>query len=96
MNTQRRSAIAFAIAAASLCCTNAFAQQHGTKDEAKALNDAAVAHIKKVGLEQAVKDFGSRPCALDAQGPVSIRHGLWRRDALPPERQDDRQGDRST
>lgn len=31
----------------------------GTRDDAKALNDAAVAHIKKVGLEQAVKDFGT-------------------------------------
>jgi hypothetical protein len=37
----------------------AFAQDKGSKDEAKTLNDAALAHIKKVGLEQAAKDFGS-------------------------------------
>jgi cytochrome c len=37
----------------------AFASDRGGKDEAKNLNDAAVAHIKKVGLDQAVKDFGA-------------------------------------
>jgi cytochrome c len=35
----------------------ALAQVRGTRDEAKALNDAAVAHIKKVGIDQAAKDF---------------------------------------
>lgn len=40
-------------------CLGASAQgaDRGTKDEAHALNDAAVAHIRKVGLEQASKDF---------------------------------------
>lgn len=33
------------------------AVEAGSKDEAKALCEAAVAHIKKVGLEQASKDF---------------------------------------
>ena len=51
---------------ATLFCASTFAvmpaamaQEHGTKDEAKALNEAAVAHLKKVGIEQAVKDFGA-------------------------------------
>ena len=38
---------------------SAVAQDHGTKDEAKALVDAALAHIKKVGNEQSFKDFTS-------------------------------------
>lgn len=38
---------------------SAQAAERGSKDEARALNDAAVAHIRKVGLEQAIKDFGS-------------------------------------
>ena len=33
------------------------AQDRGTKDEAKAMTSAALAHIKKVGNEQAFKDF---------------------------------------
>lgn len=35
------------------------AQERGTKDEAKAMVEAAVAHAKKVGAEQAFKDFQS-------------------------------------
>lgn len=35
------------------------ADDRGTKDEAKALSDAAVAHISKVGLGQASKDFSA-------------------------------------
>lgn len=35
----------------------AFAQERGSKDEAKALVEAAVAHAKKVGADQAFKDF---------------------------------------
>jgi cytochrome c len=45
---------------ASLCLagTAAFAvEERGTKDEAKAMVDAAVDHIKKVGPEKAYKDF---------------------------------------
>lgn len=33
------------------------AQERGTKEEAKALTEAAWAHVKKVGAEQAFKDF---------------------------------------
>lgn len=36
---------------------NALAQEHGTKDEAKALSDQAVAHIKSVGADKAFQDF---------------------------------------
>jgi signal transduction histidine kinase len=35
----------------------AFAQERGTKAEAKAMADAAYEHIKKVGPEKAYKDF---------------------------------------
>ena len=35
----------------------AMADERGTKDEAKAMVEAAVAHAKKVGPEQAFKDF---------------------------------------
>jgi len=37
--------------------TTALAQEHGSKEEAKAMVDAAVEHVKKVGGEQAMKDF---------------------------------------
>jgi cytochrome c len=37
----------------------AVAQDRGTKEEAKAMVDAAVEHVKKVGPEQAFKDFNS-------------------------------------
>jgi cytochrome c len=37
----------------------AMAQERGTKDEAKAMADAAVAHVKKVGAEKAFKDFSN-------------------------------------
>jgi len=36
---------------------SALAQDHGSKDEAKSLVNAALVHIKKVGNEQAFKDF---------------------------------------
>lgn len=45
-----------AVAALSLNST-ALAQEHGSKDEAKAMVDAAVEHVKKVGGAQAMKDF---------------------------------------
>ncbi len=35
----------------------AVAQEHATKSEAEAMAQAAVAHVKKVGAEQAFKDF---------------------------------------
>jgi cytochrome c len=56
MPATRRLATALLLSA---LLSPAFAQDRGTKDEAKALNDAAIAHIKKLGLEQAMKDFGT-------------------------------------
>ncbi|WP_114969248.1 cache domain-containing protein [Rhodoferax ferrireducens] len=42
---------------AAVVSVSALAQDHGTKDEAKALANAALSHIKKAGNEQAFKDF---------------------------------------
>jgi cytochrome c len=51
----------FSLLAATLCVlsiqTQALAQERGTKDEAKAMVEAANEHVKKVGPEQAFKDF---------------------------------------
>jgi len=62
----------------------AMAQDHGTKDEAKAMANAALAHIKKVGNDQAFKDFTSDKAnwnkkdlyvfAMDTKGVV-LGHG---------------------
>jgi signal transduction histidine kinase len=38
----------------------AFAADRATKDEAKAMNDAAVAHVAKVGWDKAKTDFGDK------------------------------------
>ena len=55
MNMIQRRAV---IALASLCIAGvAMAEERGTKDEAKAMADAAFEHIKKVGPEKAYKDF---------------------------------------
>lgn len=40
--------------------SGALAQDNGTRDEAKAMVDAAVEHVKKVGHEQAFKDFSDK------------------------------------
>jgi cytochrome c len=56
MNLNRRLLIA-AAAAATVFCAPVFAQDRGNKEEAKALCEAAAAHLKKVGFEQATKDF---------------------------------------
>lgn len=58
MSVVRRSFLAAALLGAALL-QPAFAQERGSKDEARALNDAAVAHIKKVGIDQAMKDFAA-------------------------------------
>jgi cytochrome c len=58
MSIVRRSFLAAALLGAALL-QPAFAQERGSKEEARALNDAAVAHIKKVGLDQAMKDFAA-------------------------------------
>lgn len=55
MHFPRRTAL---LLAAALCCAGvAHAQERGSKDEAKAMVDAALDHIKKVGAEKAYKDF---------------------------------------
>jgi cytochrome c len=55
MNTIRRFTL---LALASACLIGgAQAQDRGSKEEAKALVDAAFEHIKKVGAEKAYKDF---------------------------------------
>jgi cytochrome c len=38
----------------------AFAQVHGTADEAKALAEKAIAHIKAVGVDKAAEDFNAK------------------------------------
>lgn len=52
----------FFVAAAmfGLLSVNASAQEFGTRDEAKAMVDAAVEHVKKVGSDQAFKDFTNK------------------------------------
>jgi cytochrome c len=53
----------FGLLVTALCIlgfqAGAIAQDRGTKDEAKAMVDAAVEHVKKVGPEQAFKDFNT-------------------------------------
>ncbi|MFN9726995.1 cache domain-containing protein [Acidovorax sp.] len=52
----------FFVAAAmfGLLSVNASAQEFGTRDEAKTMVDAAVEHVKKVGPDQAFKDFTNK------------------------------------
>lgn len=47
----------FAVVLIGFMSLGAMAQDKGTKDEAKALVEAAAAHVKKVGADQAFKDF---------------------------------------
>lgn len=72
-----------AVFAAGLMVSQVHAQTSGTKDEAKAMVDAAVEHAKKVGPEKAFKDFTSDPAwkkkdlyvmAYDSKGTV-VGHG---------------------
>ena len=49
----------------------AFAQQHQTPDEAKALSDKAASHFKEVGVEQALADF-SNPTAGYQNGDLFV------------------------
>jgi signal transduction histidine kinase len=59
MQFTRRSLVAGCALAAAFFTLSAAAQnaEHGTKEEAKIMAAAAVAHIKKVGVEKAMKDF---------------------------------------
>lgn len=56
----RRIHIASLLATLALTALPALAQQNATRDEAKAMVDAAVEHVKKVGAEQAFKDFSDK------------------------------------
>jgi signal transduction histidine kinase len=69
---------------AAFASVSAFAQDHGTKEEAQAMVSAALAHIKKVGNEQAFKDFTSDKAAwnkkdlyvfVQAFGGTVLAHG---------------------
>lgn len=75
----------FAALVAAVCVAGgAAAQERGSKEEAKAMVDAAVAHIKKVGAEKAYKDFTADKAvwnkkdlyvvAFDGKG-VALAHG---------------------
>lgn len=69
---------------AGFVTVSAMAQDHGTKDEAKTMISAALAHVKKVGNDQAFKDFTSDKAnwtkkdlyvfAMDLKGVV-LAHG---------------------
>jgi cytochrome c len=52
------------LAAVAISAATASAQDRGTKEEAKALADAAYDHAKKIGAAQALKDF-------------SVKGGAW-------------------
>jgi signal transduction histidine kinase len=83
MNITRRLAASFAVAAV-FATGAACAQERGTKEEAKAMVDAAYAHIQKVGTEKAYKDFTTDKAAwtkkdlyvmvFDNKG-VALAHG---------------------
>ncbi len=82
MNFTRRTLACLALAAT--IATPVFAQDRGNKDEAKAMADAAVEHIKKVGADKAYKDFTTDKAAwtkkdlyvmvFDGKG-VALAHG---------------------
>jgi len=56
-STHRRSILV--ACALALAAPAAFAQERGTREEAKAMAEAAAAHVKKVGAEKAFKDFNT-------------------------------------
>ncbi len=85
MNTRHfiRSLLAAALVAG--LHAPALSSEFGTRDEAKAMVDAAVAHVRKVGPEQAFKDFSDKSnkdwqkkdlyvFAYDMKG-VNVGHG---------------------
>jgi signal transduction histidine kinase len=74
------------IAAIALSAGAAFAADRASKDEAKAMADAAVAHVAKVGWDKARSDFGDKGnadwhkkdlyvFAIDSKGVVQA-HGV--------------------
>lgn len=58
----RRSQLRALMAAGVGLCLHAVvsAQEHGSRDEAVQMVNAAVAHAKKVGVDQALKDFSDK------------------------------------
>jgi len=74
----------FALTLVGLMSTSALAQDHGTRDEAKALAERAAAHVKAVGPEKAFNDFTHDKAnwnkkdlyvfALDMKG-LTVAHG---------------------
>lgn len=81
--TLTRRALA-CIALSAFVTLPVLAQDRGTRDEAKAMTDAAFEHIKKVGAEKAYKDFTTDKAAwtkkdlyvmvFDGKG-VALAHG---------------------
>jgi signal transduction histidine kinase len=55
--SKRHAVAAGLVAVVMALAALATAAEQGTKDEAKAMTEAAVEHVKKVGPEQAFKDF---------------------------------------
>jgi cytochrome c len=49
-----------AVVSVGFWASSAQAQDNGTRDEAKAMVEAAIEHVKKVGAEQAFKDFSDK------------------------------------
>ncbi|MDZ7858158.1 cache domain-containing protein [Sphaerotilus sp.] len=54
-----RRRFAAVLALSAMMALPVLAQERASRDEAKVLNEAAVAHIKKVGPDQAAKDFAT-------------------------------------
>lgn len=70
-----------ALAFAGVFSVCAMAQEHGTKDEAKALAERANEYVKKVGPEQAFKDFTTDK-AKWTQKDMYVFVGDWNGTAL--------------
>jgi cytochrome c len=52
--------LAFILVAQFIVAGTALAQEHGTADQAKALVEKGLAHIKTVGMEKAFEDFTAK------------------------------------
>ena len=57
MKSSKRLFLALTAVSAFSFSSYVFAQEFGTRDEAKAMVEAGIEHVKKVGTEQAFKDF---------------------------------------
>lgn len=56
-NVGRSFGVAAVVAALMAFAPSAFAQDRGSRDEAQAMAEKAMAHIQKVGKDQAITDF---------------------------------------